>query len=310
MAYKFLQSERNMSLFTLNRSVLATAVVLAVGALLIPSLAYSITLATTQVGKLCEVQAGGGYEIDQVSNNPQPYEQTTACNISTSGTVPYTNDPASAHAEGYASAGFGNGVSQVGTTSAGSQVAAVNGTGSAGLFAHVQYFFEIQPVNTAPGTLPSLFPVLFSASGGYTAESSVGSLTRAQGIAHLYGPPLATYEASFQFDTSLVENVNLAGGFDGTKALSLYANYSYGVDITAACYNYGISASCSSWVDSSIITFDQTAFDALMGENTYNLDDYYTIAYSPNIVPIPSAVWLFGSGLIGLVGVARRKNND
>ena len=25
------------------------------------------------------------------------------------------------------------------------------------------------------------------------------------------------------------------------------------------------------------------------------------------VVPIPSAVWLFGSGLIGLVGLARRK---
>jgi len=27
----------------------------------------------------------------------------------------------------------------------------------------------------------------------------------------------------------------------------------------------------------------------------------------PNPVPIPAAVWLFGSGLIGLVGIARRK---
>ena len=28
---------------------------------------------------------------------------------------------------------------------------------------------------------------------------------------------------------------------------------------------------------------------------------------SPVVVPVPAAVWLFGSGLIGLVGVARRK---
>ena len=26
-------------------------------------------------------------------------------------------------------------------------------------------------------------------------------------------------------------------------------------------------------------------------------------------VPVPAAVWLFGSGLIGLVGLARRKTN-
>ena len=25
------------------------------------------------------------------------------------------------------------------------------------------------------------------------------------------------------------------------------------------------------------------------------------------VVPVPAAVWLFGSGLIGLIGVARRK---
>ena len=28
---------------------------------------------------------------------------------------------------------------------------------------------------------------------------------------------------------------------------------------------------------------------------------------STSVVPIPAAVWLFGSGLLGLIGVARRK---
>lgn len=28
-----------------------------------------------------------------------------------------------------------------------------------------------------------------------------------------------------------------------------------------------------------------------------------------SVVPIPSALWLFGSGLLGLIGVARRKTN-
>ena len=28
---------------------------------------------------------------------------------------------------------------------------------------------------------------------------------------------------------------------------------------------------------------------------------------TPSAVPIPSALWLFGSGLLGLVGIARRK---
>jgi hypothetical protein len=33
----------------------------------------------------------------------------------------------------------------------------------------------------------------------------------------------------------------------------------------------------------------------------------YATAYSAPTVPVPAAVWLFGSGLLGLVGVARRK---
>ncbi len=28
---------------------------------------------------------------------------------------------------------------------------------------------------------------------------------------------------------------------------------------------------------------------------------------TPNIIPVPAAIWLFGSGLIGLIGIARRK---
>ena len=30
--------------------------------------------------------------------------------------------------------------------------------------------------------------------------------------------------------------------------------------------------------------------------------------YNSNTIPVPAAVWLFGSGLIGLVGVARRSD--
>ena len=33
----------------------------------------------------------------------------------------------------------------------------------------------------------------------------------------------------------------------------------------------------------------------------------YTLLLTPTTVPVPAAVWLFGSGLLGLIGVARRK---
>ena len=52
--------------------------------------------------------------------------------------------------------------------------------------------------------------------------------------------------------------------------------------------------------DSYLITFDgfKGAEDPITGS---------TLAIDVQVVPVPAAAWLFGSGLIGLVGVARRK---
>jgi hypothetical protein len=42
--------------------------------------------------------------------------------------------------------------------------------------------------------------------------------------------------------------------------------------------------------------------------NVWNLDATGSLTYAAaSTVPVPAAVWLFGSGLLGLVGVARRK---
>lgn len=49
-------------------------------------------------------------------------------------------------------------------------------------------------------------------------------------------------------------------------------------------------------------------FDLMGGE--LNLISGYVDSYgSADAVPVPAAVWLFGSGLIGLIGVARRKKS-
>jgi len=36
-------------------------------------------------------------------------------------------------------------------------------------------------------------------------------------------------------------------------------------------------------------------------------DGYFIFSAASAVVPVPAAVWLFGSGLIGLIGIARRK---
>ena len=52
--------------------------------------------------------------------------------------------------------------------------------------------------------------------------------------------------------------------------------------------------------DTYLITFDGVALPE-------RLVDGSTLVVDVKVVPVPAAVWLFGSGLIGLVGVARRK---
>ncbi len=48
---------------------------------------------------------------------------------------------------------------------------------------------------------------------------------------------------------------------------------------------------------------DNTAIAAI----SYTGDDFYLDDIGFNVVPVPAAVWLFGSGLLGLIGIARRK---
>ena len=83
----------------------------------------------------------------------------------------------------------------------------------------------------------------------------------------------------------------------------------YLIEMTASCYSVAsIGATvghCLAIID-PLVFFDQAAFDAELGASSFNLADYYSIEVS-SVVPVPASVWLFGSGLIGLIGIARRK---
>lgn len=104
------------------------------------------------------------------------------------------------------------------------------------------------------------------------------------------------------------------GGFDETVSLNVYPNTyggaTYVVVLGVACDTWAStagssSATCSASVGPSFLGFDQVTFDAIMGGNTFPLNEYYTFVIRSN-VPLPPAVWLFGSGLLGIIGVARR----
>ena len=56
---------------------------------------------------------------------------------------------------------------------------------------------------------------------------------------------------------------------------------------------------------SAIWTFSTTDLGDWDGTNLR--DGTYSMSVQTTVVPVPAAVWLFGTGLIGLIGVARRK---
>ena len=111
---------------------------------------------------------------------------------------------------------------------------------------------------------------------------------------------------------------NETDAFNDCVTFNLLADREYKGILSASCEvsesgsTPAAAADCSVFIDPEI-GFDQAAFDLQMGANTFDLNEYYQIVFSPNIpssvVPVPSANFLFGSGLLGLVGIARNKRS-
>lgn len=64
------------------------------------------------------------------------------------------------------------------------------------------------------------------------------------------------------------------------------------------------SVNVSDWVIGTTVIVDNWAFDSENNQSQLFAEVQLT---SISSVPVPAAVWLFGSGLLGLVGVARRR---
>lgn len=71
----------------------------------------------------------------------------------------------------------------------------------------------------------------------------------------------------------------------------------------------------SALVNNDLVQFDQYTFNNITGTKYLfwadsNTDSFRIDRLEVTAVPVPAAAWLFGSGLLGLVGVARRKQNQ
>ena len=92
------------------------------------------------------------------------------------------------------------------------------------------------------------------------------------------------------------------------------SNWTPGTPGTAAASGSGsaqVSAGAGMWTG-TVVNFGNvgaawTAFDGTPFTEKFNITLNGVAA--PSAIPVPAAVWLFGSGLLGLVGVARRKKS-
>lgn len=113
-------------------------------------------------------------------------------------------------------------------------------------------------------------------------------------LAHMYYNTLGNLA---KFDTA--GNTQLGSGLTNAGPFNLQAN-AYWSGVKQPGFNLD-----------NTISFNFNTGDQIL---LYNQNGYYSWAVHDGdvgaaVVPIPSAIWLFGSGLIGVIGLSRRKGN-
>lgn len=183
----------------------------------------------------------------------------------------------------------------------------------------VTFYFTVEELQPVPGVTftPTIY---FEASGNATLEGTKtnNAFFNYEGSASAVAILPDGTQWSIQGDLYDPQS-SWSDQFSQSTILDLapndFANPFYEVTIGAGCYvgawtggDYTSTAECHATID-PIVRLDQAAFDAKYGANSFLLSDYYSLQFSTNVnaVPVPAAVWLFGSGLLGLVSLVRRK---
>lgn len=303
----------------MRHTVIASLFAVAFIGSLTPAGAMAVPLATTQVGYSCQTL---GAADDYSFGAALPIAQSIACDQTSSGSTAW--GPYIAHAEGTSSAGFGA-IPQVGIATASAFASSDNGTASSYLYSNISFSFQVQLINSQSNPGLTLIPVATSAQGTGYAERTGFGYAESKAVVQVNGSNLDFGDVHFSYDAYVVDEIafdpvdfeNQTVTLDGTQSANLIVGDVYTVQISSSCESWvapiggqsaGASGGCTAWVDPSF-AFDQAAFDQQMGANTYRLDDYYEIVFSPN-VPVPEAnayaLMLAGLSLVGWI--ARRRN--
>lgn len=169
------------------------------------------------------------------------------------------------------------------------QSSPVQGTASAS----VDYYMQIVTREGAPevGTLPVNISVLMDVTGNASASVKIGYDFYSLNILSGHQSQDFTYAAYFSPGEGRYVNLRA---------------YATAVDMMG---NGQPKPTSSQAVADPLFEFDQATFDTWMGENTFQLSDYYGFEFSPGaeIVPEPSAAVL---GVAGMAGVMLRRNKN
>jgi len=154
---------------------------------------------------------------------------------------------------------------------------------------------------------------IYSAGTGYSTASARNIFSGTINIPDAGATPTSPTHVNIGFDIDLLLRTMVDSGD--------FAQSSFGLNVSLT--NTSNSNIFYSWADSGLqrsisgnneYLLDSIAFnsgDLELGQNTeWALDITMNNDVTTNVttvVPVPAAVWLFGSGLIGLVGVARRR---
>ena len=132
-------------------------------------------------------------------------------------------------------------------------------------------------------------------------------------LGDLLGAQLAIFDDSDQsyLGSSLGVQIGDIVGFAGPNGIGDHTatNTTTALSLTltgSSNFILGLSTdSGASWIaDAAVVSLGANAYSVTFGTGANVIEVDVQIVPA---IPVPAAVWLFGSGLIGLIGIARRK---
>jgi hypothetical protein len=211
-------------------------------------------------------------------------------------------------------------VAQAGAETASSNPYGIYGSAHADAWAHIVYEAAIVGTSTPPFPPPAI-PINFTLKvGGYAlgqaawnATASVVLAETAQQVLYkrydqstwILSPPDPT--ADFPSVPAATDSGTFLVGGSGVAYVILDADCG-----ATTSHSAGVPRStCGAFID-PVFSFNQELFDQEMGEDTYNLADYFEFVLTPVPVPMFSPFLLYGllPGLLAGTGVVamRRRN--